>query len=154
MSIVYLSDISFSGAAQPRITVRAMNKAEKGLGLPLPAGPVALFERQGGRELLIGESSTADKAVGEEVEIKFGGASNVTLEHRALPPDDRKRPFEVTVRNANPFPIRFEGDFDIDPSLMGKMSQRLARKNGRNLWAVTVPANGSSVLRYRVTVPE
>lgn len=159
VSIVYLSEISFSGAPQPRIVLRAINKTDKGLGLPLPAGPVALFERQANgdgrtRELLIGESSTADKAIGEEVEIKFGGASNVTLEHRALEPDGRKRPFELTVRNANPFPIRFEGDFDIDPALMGRLSQRLARKNGRNLWAVTVPANGSSVLRYRVTLPE
>ena len=154
VSVLYLSEIRFDGASEPRIVVRAINKVEKGLGLPLPAGPVALFERQSGRELLIGESATDDKAIGEEVELKFGGASNVTLEHRALEPKGRNRPFEATVRNANPFPVRFEGDFQIDPPMMRGMSQRLVRKNGRNLWAVSVPANGSVVLRYTVKLPK
>ncbi|WP_447727129.1 DUF4139 domain-containing protein [Sphingomonas koreensis] len=154
VSVVYLSTIAFDSASEPRIVVRAINKTEKGLGLPLPAGPVALFERQNGRELLIGESATDDKAIGEEVELKFGEASNVTVEHRAIEPRGRKHPFEMTVRNANPFPVRFEADFEIEPATMRGMSQRLVRKNGRNLWAVSVPANGSAVLRYTVRESE
>lgn len=151
--IVYESQISFYGAAKPQIVVRAVNKTSEGLGLPLPAGPVALFEQQGARSLLIDESSTDDKAIGEDVEIKFDATANVTIEQKKTRQDETRHDFELTVRNANPFPVWFEGEFDIDPPLMSKASVKLGKKDGRNLWAVTVPANGSQVLRYRVTLP-
>jgi len=158
VAIVYESAIGFDGAADPRIIVRAVNKEAEGLGLPLPAGPVALFERQMGADgtaqpLLIGESSTGDKAIGEEVEVKFDGTANVTVEQVKTGEKERQNDFLLTVRNANPFPVRFEGKFDVDPQLMSRTSTRLRKKDGRNLWAVTVPANGSATLRYRVTLP-
>jgi hypothetical protein len=152
VSIIYASTISFYGPSQPQVRLRAINKTDKGLGLPLPAGPVALFERQGQRALLIGESSTDDKAIGEEVELKFYVGSNVTLEQTRLPGDFGKQPFELTVRNANPFPIRFEGEFDIDENAVKDPSVKFASKNGRNLWATTVPANGTAKLSYTVIV--
>lgn len=151
--IVYESEIGFYGASGPRIVVRAINKPGEGLGLPLPAGPVALFERQGGRDMLIAESSTEDKAVGEEVEIKFDATANVTVEHRKVEQKDKRHAFEIVVRNANPFAIRYEGEFDIDPPLITGASTRLGKKDGRNLWAVTIPANDEQRLRYTVTLP-
>lgn len=151
--IVYVADFYSGDASTPRIELRAVNKADKGLGLPLPAGPVALFERQGTRELLIGESSTDDKAVGEDVEIKFQEASNVTLEMRNLKNEPKARQFEAVVRNANPFAIRFEGDFEIGDERVRKASARLGKKDGRSLWAVSVPANGSATLRYTLSEP-
>ena len=152
--IIYASEIGFSGAPQPQILLRALNKESDGLGLPLPAGPVALFERQGERSLLIDESSTDDKAIGEEVEVKFPATANVTLELKRQQPKPRRYAFELLVRNANPFPVQFEGEFDIAPPLMRGASAKLARKDGRNLWAVTVPANGSQTLTYRVQLPD
>lgn len=146
--IVYVSDFYAGHATPPRIELRAVNKADKGLGLPLPAGPVALFERQSERELLIGESSTDDKAVGEDVEIKFAEASNVTLELRNVKNEPKGRQFEAVVRNANPFAIRYEGDFEIGDLQVRRASAKLKKKDGRDLWAVTVPANDSVTLRY------
>jgi hypothetical protein len=148
VGIVYGATIAFDGVSQPQVVLRAVNKADRGLGLPLPAGPVALFERQGTRDLLIGESATGDRAVGEEVELKFDIAANVTVEQRKLPGKAGRQPFELVVRNANPFPVRFEAEFDIDEAAVGNPSARLTRKNGRNLWAPTVPANGAAELRY------
>ncbi len=156
--IIYGAEIGFGGAQQPQILLRALNKESDGLGLPLPAGPVALFERQGERSLLIDESSTDDKAVGEEVEVKFPATANVTLElKQQQAPQKQSGPrryaFELVVRNANPFPVQFEGEFDIDPPLMRGASTKLGKKDGRNLWAVTVPANGSQTLSYTVQLP-
>ncbi|MFL9840603.1 hypothetical protein ABS767_06475 [Sphingomonas sp. ST-64] len=151
--IVYGAEISFYGAGRPQIMLRAVNKTRDGLGLPLPAGPVALFEKLGSRSLLIDESSTDDKAIGEDVEIKFDATANVTVEHKKVRQDQTRHDFELTVRNANPFAVRFEGDFDIDPPLMSDASVKLSTKDGRNLWAVTVPANGSQTMTYRVTLP-
>lgn len=151
--IVYQSEIGFGDAGAPQILFRALNKESDGLGLPLPAGPVALFERQGERSLLIDESSTDDKAVGEEVEVKFPATANVTVELKQQQPKPQLYAFELVVRNANPFPVQFEGEFDIDPPLMRGASTRLGKKDGRNLWAVTVPANGSRTLSYQVQLP-
>lgn len=151
--IVYESQIGFGDASDPQIVLRALNKTSDGLGLPLPAGPVALFERQGDRSLLIDESSTDDKAVGEEVEVKFPATANVTVELKQQQPKPRRYAFELIVRNANPFPVQFEGKFDIDPPLMRGSSMKLGKKDGQNLWAVTVPANGSRTLTYQVQLP-
>lgn len=151
--IVYISDFYSDQASTPRIELRAVNRADTGLGLPLPAGRVALFERQGARELLIGEAATEDKAIGEDVEIKFQEASKVTLELRNVKNEPRGRQFEAVVRNANPFAVRFEGDFEIGDMRVRKTSARLGKKNGRSLWAVTVPANGSATLRYTLSDP-
>lgn len=149
--IVYESRIDSSDAGQPQIVLRAVNKADRGLGLPLPAGPVALFERQasarGERELLIGESATDDKAVGEDVEFKFDSAVNVTAELRRIFEGQTYRRTELTVRNANPFAIAYEADFQLDGALR-KPSARLTRKHGRERWVATVPANGSVTLRF------
>lgn len=153
VTLVYASTISFYDASTPQLRIRAMNKADRGLGLPLPAGPVALFERQGDRDLLIGQSFTDDKAVGEEVELKFWDQSNLTLTFGTGPNEPGRRRFDLTLRNANPFPVRFEGEFDIDESAVTEPSTPLAKKNGRNLWATTVPANGTANLRYTVRLP-
>ena len=62
---------------------------------------------------------------------------------------------KVTVTNANPRPIRFEGKAAIkDGACISRLSHPLARKDGQWLWAVTVPANGRAVLTYRVREPE
>ncbi|HSX54130.1 MAG TPA: hypothetical protein VLG14_02435, partial [Sphingomonas sp.] len=58
---------------------------------------------------------------------------------------------ELIVRNANPFAIRYEADFNLNGEV--KASTRLASRNGRKLWAVTVPANGSATLNYREIEP-
>lgn len=151
VSIVYESKVYTHAVEPPQILVRALNKTDRGLGLPLPAGPVALFERQGQRALLIGESSTDDKAIGEEVELKFPVAANVTVEARDVRKKARERAAELIVRNANPFAIRYEADFNLNGEI--KASSRLAARNGRKLWVVTVPANGSATLKYREIEP-
>ncbi len=43
-----------------------------GLGLPLPAGKLALFGRRNGRRMLIGEGRIDDHTIGEKVEISVG----------------------------------------------------------------------------------
>lgn len=149
--IVYESRVHGRNAEKPQIVLRATNRADQGLGLPLPAGPVALFERQTSgpvaRELLIGESSTDDKAVGELVEFKFDSAANVTAEMRRMSDGQAYRHTELTVRNANPFAITYEADFHL--MAVREPSSRLVRKHGRDRWIVQVPANGSATLRYR-----
>ena len=49
VAIVYASDVYEKDVGDPIMTIRAKNRREAGLGLPLPAGQAAVFEATGGR---------------------------------------------------------------------------------------------------------
>ena len=125
-------------------TLVTRNRTAEGLGLPLPAGGVALFASIGGRPILIGEGNLDDLAVGEDVEIGFGEAPGV----RARLVETVKDRFELTVTNDGPAPVRYEAE--LDPGDRKLRAARLGKRDGRPLWAVTVPANGRAILRYRL----
>lgn len=133
----------FTGLARRTLVTR--NLTAEGLGLPLPAGGVALFATFGGRPILLGEGSLDDLAIGEDVEIGFGEAPGV----RGRLTELSEGRYELTVTNDGPVPVRYEAEFDGD-GLKLKADTRLGKRDGRPLWAVTVPANGSRTLRYRV----
>jgi len=132
VALVYRADIDGDGDAMVRLIVRAQNRTTDGLGLPLPAGKVAVYQPGGARDLLIGEGSVGDKAIGEEVEIEIATATGVVA---------RTLDGVTTVTNANRFAVAFEGRFGERPK------GRAVRKDGRWIWAVTVPAGGTSVLK-------
>ena len=121
------------------------NRTQEGLGLPLPAGGVVLFSEAAGRPLLIGEGSLRDTAVGEDVEIRLDPAPGVRAVQRMITKDR----YALVVTNDSPTAIRYEAEFAADDRTL-RADTRLGRRNGRALWAVTIPANGSATLRYRV----
>jgi len=147
-TIVYRSrlaarDSSYDEAATRTLVSR--NRSVEGLGLPLPAGRVAVFARRGARPILLGEGSIADLAVNEDVEIPFGEAPGV----RAKLTSTGKDRFQLLVTNDSPQPIRHEAELFAGEARL-TADQRLGRRNGRPLWTVDVPANGSRTLTYRV----
>ena len=70
MHAVYVSDVFDDDASDPRLVLRATNTTVGGLGAPLPAGQVEVFQEAGGRPLLIG-ATRSDKAVGEDIEYRL-----------------------------------------------------------------------------------
>ena len=150
VSIVYTAAIVGDGATGPVITLRTRNRRQEGLGVPLPSGPVAVFERGGGRRLLAGQGFLTDKAVGEDVDVTVGSATQVTLEV-----DEEESGFiRAVVRNANPWPVAWEAVIPLAAGARIEAPSRpLARKDGQPLWKATLPANGSATLRYRVRSP-
>lgn len=128
---------------EARRILRTDNLKEKGLGLPLPAGGVAVFERAGGESLLVGESDLADRAIGEEVEFGTGDSSDLRYTVTARPPLRRRQPFTVEVTNARATPETFEMAF---PYKLASSSDPLIERKGVETWRVTVPANGSARL--------
>lgn len=125
------------------------NRLEEGLGLPLPAGGIQLFTEGGGRPILIGEGSVADRAVGEDVEIVVGEAPGVTSRIEAEDDGRNWQDHILTVTNDSAAPISYEAEFQIEEGRNLRPHGRLARRNGRPLWTVTIPANGTATLRYR-----
>ncbi|OAN65448.1 DUF4139 domain-containing protein [Sphingomonas sp. TDK1] len=125
------------------IVLRAENRTAAGLGLPLPAGSVALFDTRGGRRVLLGESPLADRAVGDELELRPGESSEVRATVTARPGSKRRWNFRIAATNALAVPVVFEMPIPFRDT---KSSTRLALRKGVPTWRVTVPANGTAAL--------
>ncbi len=151
MAIIYTSEVYGSSTNNVSQILRTRNRKEEGLGIALPSGQVAVFEPLDGQPMLIGEGSIADKAVGEDVEITLADATQVNIMSDDLAQGKGWEDVELTVTNANPWPVSFEAK--IHPADGGKIeraSARLTRKDGVPQWAAQVPANGTAKLRYRL----
>jgi hypothetical protein len=121
------------------------NRASEGLGLALPAGKVALFGRRGDRRILLGEGRIDDHAVGEKVEIPVATATGVRA--RQIHVDRESGKFELTLTNDLSRPQVVEVELPLEANVtVGKVIKR----DGWVLWRVSVPANGTSKLVYRL----
>ena len=137
-------DRDFDQAAQLVFVTR--NRIRDGLGLPLPAGAVIVFARQGGRPILLGEGAIPDLAVGEDVELALAEAPGV----RGKISREEGGRYTLRVTNDRAVPVRYEAElFAPDERFHPVVS--LERRNGRPLWSVTIPANGSASLVYRIS---
>ena len=128
------------------------NRTEEGLGLPLPAGRLMLFDETGGRQVLVGQAVIRDFAVGEEVEIDFGEVPGIVSLQTARVGAQGGNESEVVVTNDRPYPVAYELELMAQPSQV-RSEAGLGRRNGMALWSVTIPANGSATLRYRIVGP-
>jgi hypothetical protein len=141
-------------ASRPSYRIlRMRNRAAEGLGLPLPGGQLALFARQNGRPILLGEGYVGDYAVGEEIEIGAGRSPAVRTEVVLLSENSEQRTSElsITAINGLPHAVRFEADLDAnDGTITPAGGVRLGRRGRNPFWAVTLPAHGRATLRYRV----
>jgi hypothetical protein len=127
------------------------NRRAEGLGMPLPAGGVQLFAQGAGRPILLGEGSLADRAVGEDVEISLGDAEGIFGRIEAPADGDKSEQYRLTVTNDHAAPIAYEAEIEVDEEEEALVARgHIERRNGRPLWRVTIPANGSATLRYRV----
>lgn len=132
-----------TASAPTAVVLRVQNRIDDHLGLPLPAGAVAVFAPHGDTTLLIGESGLADRAVGEEVEFGGGSSSDVRYRVTALPSKTKKQLYRVTVSNARDTPVRFEIAL---PGQLIETASALVERKGRKTWQVDVPANGEATL--------
>jgi len=138
------------GEARPpsrptQIVLRTENRTSEGLGLPLPAGKLALFADRGGAPVLIGESDLADRAIGEEVELLPGTSTDVRYTVTARAGGKRRQAFRVEVSNAHDLPVTFELPI---PYPVADASGALVERKGVKTWRVTVPANGEAALDF------
>jgi hypothetical protein len=128
------------------------NRREDGLGLPLPAGRLMLFDEAEGRQVLVGQAVIRDFAMNEDVEIDFGTVPGIVSVQSPMVVGKDRVDYQVVVTNDRPHAITYELELGVQPSQVRSQTQ-LGRRNGMALWTVTIPANGSVTLRYRVVRP-
>jgi hypothetical protein len=153
--LFYANDSGDDDLMTRRILV-TRNRAEEGLGLPLPAGRVVLFGMGRERPLLLGEGFVADRAVNEDVEIELEEAPGISVRIEEAREDEEGRwtDYVLTVSNDHPYPIDYQAVLRVNDEDRLRPERRLGRRNGLPMWAVTVPANGRAQLRYRVVEGE
>jgi len=146
LRVLYVSNVFGDTADDPQVVLRASNRSAAGLGIPLPAGQLKIFETVNGRPVLIGSTASADKAVGEDLEYRVDAGPGVSVETGDVGRHgDRHR---LTVTNANPWPIDFEARFSARDDERLRFRQRLPRRDGRDIWSTKVPANGTVTFEY------
>jgi hypothetical protein len=174
VSRVYGADLTSeedSAPAPAHLVLRTMNNAANHLGLPLPSGQAAVFAARGDALLLLHESAMRDLAVDEEVEFNLGDSPDVqvtavkekTIIDRSqappLPPvpglsapraagvSDVNR---VDISNALATDIQFELRLRLpEGGRVVRADHPVAAKNGRPIFRLTIPANGSVTVRYQ-----
>ncbi|HEY5721260.1 MAG TPA: hypothetical protein VIT45_02970 [Allosphingosinicella sp.] len=148
---------------QPMILLRTRNVAARGLGLPLPSGRMAVFERGLSRPIFGGEASVDDVPIGQDLDIVYGESPNVRVSHR-LVSEERKvgaadddeegwtrRKYEVEISNAGPAPAEVETTLRLYRGIrLADLSRKVSVKTGRRLWVARVPAHGRATLTYEI----
>jgi hypothetical protein len=136
------------------------NEEKTGLGMPLPAGTVRVYQADShGGILFIGEDNIGHTPKDEQVSIHIGNAFDVVAEHKQI---DYKKidnhtyemEYEVTLRNHKETPVTIEvneplgGDWDmLSSTFPAKKTAAFAAQ-----FNVPVAKDGTSVLKYRVRV--
>ncbi len=141
------------------IHIRTTNDRANGLGVPLPAGGIALFRKgatpAGDAHLLIGEASLTDRPVGQEVAFDIATSAQVQIAcTRENLPELRGKWRQRLVReitNANPFAIRVEVHLSpVGEERLSSPSARIRQQRGWQMWVVEVPANARRTLTYQL----
>jgi hypothetical protein len=139
---------------------RFKNEEKTGLGMPLPAGTVRVYQSDShGGSLFIGEDSIQHTPKDEAVSIHIGNAFDIVAEHKqtdykSLGSRSWEMEYEVTLRNHKETPVTVEvnepigGDWEmLSSTFPAKKTAAFAAQ-----FMVPVAKDGTSVLKYRVRV--
>jgi hypothetical protein len=134
------------------------NEEKAGLGMPLPAGNVRVYQKDSrGGILFVGEDRIDHTPKDENVTIHIGNAFDVIAERKQT---DYKRidnhtwemEFEITLRNHKDTPITVEANEPIggDWEMLNSSYKYTKTAAFAARFQVPVEKNGTSVLRYRI----
>jgi hypothetical protein len=143
-----------------KVFYRFRNDERSGLGMPMPAGTVRVYQADSkGSIQFAGEDRIDHTPKDETVNLYTGNAFDVVCERkqvdfRKLADDLYEMAFEITLRNHKDAPISVE----VNEPIAGdwQMLDATHKWAKTDAWAasfnVPVAAGGTSVLRYRVRV--
>lgn len=159
----YVSEVSgIQENLHPDVWLEFVNAETVGLGVPLPAGTVRVYEteagRGGGRQFL-GEDAILHTAREERVKLRTGSAFDIVVDRRqtdyeVIGSDAVSTEWELKLRNRKATPVTVEvreptsGDWEIVSSSLPfvKESSREVR------FDVVLPPDREVVLTYRIRV--
>jgi hypothetical protein len=134
------------------------NEEKNGLGIPLPAGNVRVYQKDSkGGILFAGEDRIDHTPKDEDINIHIGNAFDVVAEHKQT---DYKRidthtwemEFEITLRNHKDSPVTVQVNEPIggDWEMLSSTYKYTKTAAFAAQFIVPVAKDGTSVLRYRI----
>ncbi|MFT3733738.1 MAG: DUF4139 domain-containing protein [Rhodocyclaceae bacterium] len=145
------------------VFVEFVNKEGSGLGLPLPKGVVRVYKRDSaGNAQFVGEDRIDHTPKNETVRLKLGEAFDVTADKKqtdfrrreSSPRNIHESAYEIVLRNAKPEAVTVTVREPVpgDWSMLEQSHKHEKIAAGVAQWKISVPANGSATLKYRVLV--
>jgi len=137
------------------------NEEERGLGVALPQGAMAVFEPSSFGPQLVAETDLRDYASGQDIELTIAESAQVqaqcgrTIERDPQVAGKKWTRMQLTVTNANTHPINSRvllgesGEWDIRFP-----RQRTQIKNGYEVVEISVPANETRTINWRIRLPK
>lgn len=150
---------------KPGVFVEFDNKESAKLGKPLPKGIMRVYKQDSqGNAQFVGEDNIDHTAKNETVRLKLGEAFDVTANKKQT--DFKKLPspakgssqfesaYEIVLKNAKPQPVTVKVIEPIpgDWNLLAQSHPSTKSSSNTASWNITIPANGSTTLTYRVQV--
>ena len=161
-SYYYRSAMSPGSPAKDAVLVyyKFKNEEKTGLGMPLPAGTVRVYQADShGGILFIGEDRIDHTPKDEPVSIHIGNAFDIVAEHKqtdykTLGGRTYEMEYEITLRNHKESPVTIEVNEPIGGDWEMLSSTFPAKKTAAFAAQFNVPVakDGTSVLKYRVRV--
>ena len=161
---VYYDYETFGGNPDRRLTatmgINFTNGKGAGLGLPLPAGAVRVYEPDGkGAARYVGAASIGDTPKDARVSLTLTNVFNVYARARQTgwAKVDKKhirRTVEITVSNEKKTDadVRLVQNLGSDWRIDSQSVKGRKLNAGQNEWTVSVPAEGETKLRYSVVL--
>ena len=147
------------GPVNASITLEIENGKDTGLGLPLPAGIVRVYQATQKGSLFLGEDRVNHTPEGEKAELRLGEAFDITARaaHTAvdrISRDTYESEQEIIVENAKNEAVAVEvaGFFPPSWKMLKESSPHEKETANQVVWKLDVPAGGSVTLIYRVRV--
>lgn len=147
------------------VFVEFENKESAHLGMPLPKGVIRVYKRDAaGNAQFVGEDRIDHTPKNEKVRIKLGEAFDVTADKKQTEfkrlPDPSKRialyegAFEIVLKNAKKEAaiVTVQEPIPGDWKIINESHKHEKAASNMAVWHVTVPAEGSTKLSYRVQV--
>ncbi|HXC47992.1 MAG TPA: DUF4139 domain-containing protein [Candidatus Sulfotelmatobacter sp.] len=134
------------------------NEEKAGLGIPLPAGNVRVYQKDSkGGLLFIGEDHIDHTPKDEFITVKIGNAFDVVSErkqtdYKSLGSRTWEMEFEITLRNHKDTPVTVQVNEPIggDWEMLNSTYKATKTAAFAAQFDVPVKANGESVLKYRI----
>ena len=136
------------------------NEEKAGLGMPLPAGNIRVYQKDSkGGVLFIGEDRIDHTPKDETITVHIGNAFDIIAEHKQtdfkkIATNVYEMEFEITLRNHKDAPITVQVNEPIGGTWEMLSSSYKFTKTAAFAAQFQVPVdkNGTSVLKYRVRV--
>jgi hypothetical protein len=136
------------------------NEEKTGLGMPLPAGTVRVYQADShGGILFIGEDRITHTPKDEPVNIHIGNAFDIVAEHKqtdykTLGSRAYEMEYEITLRNHKDTPVTVEANEPIggDWEMLNSTFPATKTAAFAAQFQVPVAKDGTAVLKYRVHV--